>query len=635
MLKLSDFFQPLNLVNLLSFISALIFFDVIGTSIKRWFVTNDKVNLETRIVNWLMGLGFFIFLWFLLGFFIVPTQANILISVLVLLGVSLPWYLKDKSYLPLLRLIKPLIIPIILILPFLPPTFVRASLPPYLWDEMAYHFISPYASLHGLSQFWQFNGGLYANLPRLIDTLYILAFSVTRTYSVVRLIQFAVFVSTLFTTFLLVKRLMGKVSAFLFVLILLSLPLELPYITTIGYVDLPALCFLLLGLVFGMVFLFSGTKKDYLVLSSVFWAMSVGTKYTTLISFGAFIISFLLIYWIKNRDFSRIFDKKFLLKIVIGLIIFGGYWYIKNFVVYGNPIYPFLFPCWGKFASDCATGASFFGTWTLAVNSHTFYKIIQLLLPQNNLLPLALLASSIFIFFSGNQKSKFMLIMLILAFGVEIVVLKYFSGFDGRYQRHLMLILVLIIVLSASVKLRNLKLKMVRVVLILILAFSCVFYYVQNVRELYNPDFLKPQLIEYALGKENIYEWLNYIFPDTSAAVVWCENPKNGPVPLTIFDPDMIWYRYDGLMRVYLIGCYDSYVLAPSEWKNFAAIAKGRKLKIWAVSVNKCLKSVAAGPEAGTEDGERITQMRQLNNTVICNSTEIVPNLYYFDYSSL
>lgn len=631
MLKLSDFFQPLNLINLLYFVFALIFFEILGTLIKSFFVRNNKIDSETHLINWLMGLGFFIFVWFIVGFFIIPTQLNLQISILILLGISLPYYLKNKKYLSLFRLVKPLILPIILILPLLPSTFVKASLPPYIWDEMAYHFVSPYVALHSISQYCQGYGDLYGYLPRLMDTLYILSFSLTRTYSVVRLVQFSILMTSIFCAFLLIKKLLGNISAVLFVLIFLSLHVAIPTLATIGYVDIAALSFLLLGLIFGITFLFSNIQ-DHLILSLVFWAMSIGTKYTTLTAFAAFMVSFSITYWIKNRSFATLFVRKTLLKIVLGLAIFGGYWYMKNFIVFGNPIYPFFFPCWGKFAQNCGVGSSFFG-WTLQVNFYTFYSIITTLLPQNMVVRFAFVLSPFLIALFGNKKSKLLLLMLTVSFGIEIIFLKYFSGFDPRYQQYLSLTLILIMILLVSTRFKLFIASLARTVILIALVSSCILLYLQNVRNINSFNYVTLDEVSYTLGKENIYDWIKNKLPDVSAVAFWCENPPGGPIALAIFDPDVA-FSYSGLMKVYLVGCYyGNPVLQPEEWKNFVLIAKERKLKFWTVSINRCSENETIAPQYPGHALE--TQMRDLNNTIICNSTEVVPNLYYFDFEKL
>lgn len=634
MLKLSDFFQPLNLVTLSYFLGSIVFFDVLGMFVKRFFIKDTKIDAKTRLLDWLLGLGLFVFIWFLLGFFVPPSQHNILISVVLLFLVSFPRYLIEKRYLSLFSFVKPLILPIILLIPFLPPTFVKASLPPYAWDEMAYHFISPYEALHiGV---WQFTGGVYQNVPRIMDTLYVLSFSLLHTYSVVRLIQFSILITSIFSAYLFIKKSLGNISAILFILIIFSLPLGIPELATIGYVDIAALSFLLIGLVLAICFLFFN-KKDYLVVSLIFWAMSVGTKYTTLTAFAAFIVSFLIVYWFKNKSFRRLLDKKVFLKIVLGMVIFGGYWYIKNIVIYGNPVYPFFFPCWGRYAQDCIQGSFFFGTWTTPINFNTFYFVIKTLLPQNIILYVALALSPFLLLLYSDKKSRILLLLFSLSFGIELLIMKYFSGFDGRYQQYLMITLILVITLFFSIKPKLLIIKMVQLVLLFVLIMSCVFFYLKNARDLNSLRYVNWQEINYSLGKENIYDWIKFKLPDVAEATIYCDNPSGGPLNLVIFDPDMIWFTYNGLNRVYLLGCYtyNPPGISLSDWGNFVAVAKEKKLQFWTISNNSCVADdkVTPGMEKTKSDSKFF--WRQVNNSIVCNSIPVVKDLYYFDYKKL
>lgn len=643
MLKLSDFFQPLNLVNLTYYFSALLFFDILGIFVKSFLVKDQKIKSETRLIDWLIGLGFFIFFWFLVGFVITPSRTTLLISIGMLFLIALPNYLRNKEYLTYFPLLKRLIIPIILLIPLLPSTFVKASLLPYYGDEMAYHFISPYAVLYQMKVFWTFNGGLYQNVPRLMDTWYILSFAITHTYSVARIIQFSVLATALMTAFLFIKKILGTFSAFLFVLIFLSMPLTLPFTTTIGYVDVPAYCFLLLGFVLGLYF-FNTNKNEYLVLSLLFWSMSIGTKYTTLIPFAMFFPSLVFVYFLKYKSFSKLFDKKLIIKILLGIIVFGGYWYIKNFIFYGNPIYPFIFPCWGSFANDCKTGSSFFGTWTSPINLNTFYSVvIKELLPQNLWLHLMLIISPILIILFGDKKNRLLLVLALLPFIGEILILKYFSGFVVRYQQHLEFYLIFIMVLLVSTKFKGFLINCIKYTAILILLISSLINYFQNSRYVNRLRFVNWDEMNYSLGRLSAFDWIKRRYPNTVEAIKWCENPPGGPVALARFDPDMIWYGNDSLIRSYLVNCYYANPdLGVNDINNIVAVAKQRKLRFWTISTNSCIlqKEVKSGKELGDSNGnssevKSLLQMRQLNNAVVCNSQEVLPNLYYFDYEKL
>jgi|GEM_PF-2957162 len=634
MLKLTDFFQPLNFLNLVYYVGALVYFDIFGSFIKSFIIKNREVTTETRLTNWLIGIGFFVFIWFSLGFFVIPTKSNLLISIIITFLISLPKYLSKREYITLFKIVKPLLLPIFLIIPFLPSTFVKASLPPYVWDEMAYHFLSPYDALHMSVR--HFTGGLYENVPRLMDILYMFGIPLTNTYSVIRLIQFSIVTTSLFVGFLLIKKLLGVVPAILFILIFLSLPLGLPDLATIGYVDVVAMSFLLLGFLFGLVFLFFD-NSDYLVLSALFWGMSLGTKYTTLVSFLAFLVTFLIAYWFKHKSYKYVFEKGILIKIIIVFLLFGGYWYVKNLIIYGNPIYPFIFPCWGRYALDCAKGSSFFGTWTIPVTIKNLYSIIMSLIPQNIVLQFTLIFSSLLTIFYGLKKNKLLLLMSLLPLVIELIIMKYFSGFDARYQQYLIVYLIFVIVLVFSVKPKINFIKLIQLLFFITLISSTSFYYVKNVMQLNSLKYLNWHEINYALGRENINDWIKFRLPDVSEATIYCGENSGEPLNLVILDPDMIWFTYNGLNRVFMVGCYAYYPpnMSLNDWENLIKIAKERKLQFWTISINPCVSQdkIIPGMEGDTT-GDKF-RMRLVNNLIVCNSTQIVRNLYKFDYRTL
>ena len=145
LLKLSDYFQPLNANILLYFLALLLFLDSLGTFIKK-FIISDQKSENTRIVNWLIGLGFFIFIWFCLRFFTPPRQSSIILTIILISAITLPSYFKNGEPKKILFAIWRLKVPILIISAFLPAVFVKASLPPYYADEMAYQFLAPWAS---------------------------------------------------------------------------------------------------------------------------------------------------------------------------------------------------------------------------------------------------------------------------------------------------------------------------------------------------------------------------------------------------------------------------------------------------------------------------------------------------------
>ena len=190
---LNDYFTPLNVWNLITTLGLLLFFDVLGSFINHFFL---KFSTKLRSVYWLFGLGVFICIWFVAGFFIVPHRLPIIISIILILLITLPNYFWHKEFSPLWSTIRELKLPLLILLPLMPAVFVKSSLPPYRWDEMVYHYISPWQLQHLTT--WHFAGGLYENLPRVFDTFNTLIFSLTHTYSIARFFHFLIFCGLIF-----------------------------------------------------------------------------------------------------------------------------------------------------------------------------------------------------------------------------------------------------------------------------------------------------------------------------------------------------------------------------------------------------------------------------------------------------
>jgi len=640
MLKLSDFFQPLNFQTLAYFLLLFLSFDVFGTFIKKTFIKYQKED-ETRILNWIIGLGAFVFIWFILGFFVAPKGNPVLYSIPLLLAISLSSYVKEKKYLELPKVLWSLKVPILIILPFLPAVFVKASLPPYYSDEMAYHFLSP-SDIKQMGV-WAFNGGLYQNVPRLFDTFFILTFSITRTYSIVRLFHFSILATSMIFAYMNLKKNFGFLVGLLFFFAFFSIPDEIVFVSTLGYVDIATISFMLIGFLMSIDYLVNTSSKS-LIISSIFWAMALGTKYTPITAILSFSVPLLAIIIKNGTKFSEIFRPNFLFKILLSFLVFGGYWYIKNFVVYANPIYPFIFPCVGKYAADCSADSSFFTAWTVPVTFSNISVIMGGLFPGNKILQSLILITPIFIFFNKNKKIKRISLLILASIMIEFLVLKKFSGFYARYHQHLQFWMLVLLAIQLANEYKNKLLYVLFGLCFLALTYSLVLSYVKTVRYTDSLKFLNWDEINYSIGRSNIYDWVRQKLPGMAEAARWCENGQGGEfTPIARFDPDMIWYQNDGFIRSFLVNCYwGNPNLGSTEWSDIIKPAKDRKLKFWTITPNPCLPKEQVKSKTELQDTNnnagninQLLLMRRLNNSVVCNSQQVLPNLYYFDYQKL
>lgn len=632
MIQLSDYFQPLNPHTLFYSFLLFVFFDSLGTFVKK-FIIKPVASDSSRILNWLIGFGFFIFVWFVLRFFIPPHQPAVIITILVLSAVALPTYVKNGEFKKALAALWQLKIPLLIIAFFLPAVFVKASLPPYYADEMAYQFIPPY--FLKMIDVWRFDGGLYSNVPQLFNTFFNLAFALTKTYSIVRLFHFSILVTAMGYTYQKLKDHFGLIIGFFFVFTFFSLPIDIVLTATLGYVDVATYSFILIGVVSLLDFLFVQTAKP-LLLAAIFWGMALGTKYTATTIFITYNLSVLLVVWTKQKFLlPKIINRRTVFSLISVVLIFGGYWYIKNLIAYGNPIYPFFLPCL-RYAEFCKTQAANFFAWTTPITMANIPRIIKALLPANTPLQIALLTAPILAFLNKNPKTRLLSVIFTLTISLEFLILKQFSGFYPRYQQHLQLLMLLLIAIQLANQYSSVFINFIAKIFYLLVFYFVLASFVLTVINTNSLKVLNWTEINYARGKIDIYDWVDQKFPRVKDGITWCEKPPSGrPTPLARFDPDMIWYEDDGFMRSFMTNCYfENPPLEDLPLDQVLDTAVKGKMQFWTITPNRCQPQEEVQKHLSYE-GDHQLYLRRLNNIVVCHSQEVRPNLYYFDYAAL
>lgn len=626
---LSDFFQPLLPFNIFIFVSLFFFFDIVGSFVIEK-ILRFKIDLQKRIAVWLVGFGSFIFLWFIASLSVAYTKSNILISIAILTLITLPNYIKNNGFKSFVISLKKAWIPILIILPFLPAVFVKASLPPYYGDEMAYQYISPFTMLNLTPV--KYIGGLYADLPRSLNLLWEIIFSLTNTYSIARLFHFTILATGLIYTFNTLKKNFGLIAGFLFVFLFLSLPQDIVLTSTVGYIDVGAYIFLLMGIVSATDFV-RNPSRETIGLTTIFWSMNLGTKYTGLTAFISFFVAFGILALFSWQKYRKFFTIKLTTYYLLLFVVIGGYWYIKNFILYGNPTFPFIFNCWGNHVEPCGQAGAFFGNWTTKVNLENAKLIVSQLFIGNKILQVLVFTVPFFALFVKNHKVKYIILALIGSLIIEISYLKYFSGFYVRYHQHMQLILLLIIILTL---LNTSKMRIIDLIRKLVLATLILFSagnYFLTAKHTNSLNFLNLTEISYAINKIDIYDWIHFNFFDMKEVIEWCERPEK--VNLARYDPDLIWFEHNGLSRVFMLRCnFENPNVDTTEIDKIIPSAITNKQKFWLVSTAKCLKDNEVKPKFDYEQPYQF-YLRRVNNKIICNSGEIKPNLYYFDYQKV
>ena len=632
MIHLKDYYHPFSFGMSLTLISVLFYLDSLGFWVRREWL--KATSSEFRTMDVLLGLGHFVFLWFVLGFFIAPTQIAIAFS-LVCTGIPLQYYsFKKKALKQLvtLDLLSPAIV-FLIVARFLNLAFVKSSLPPYYSDEMAYHFIS--ASALTKIDTWHFEGDLYGMLPRLLDTFYLLGFSLTKTQVIGRAVHFIILLSTFIMSFRILKKRLGIYTAFLFVFGFFSIPQNIVFYATLGFVDVASFCFILLGVIFG--FFFSLEKDmDLLILSAFSWSMALGIKYTGLTCFVVFLFVLAATILTRFSQFKSLFTFSVFKRLLTVSTFCGGYWYIKNLVLTGNPIFPFIFPCY-RWTEACQTGSSFFGTWTTPISWANRYLIgEQLFQTQHSylyLIGLGLFATWI----PQLKTARFFSFAVLLLVAGELLILKQTSGFLMRYHQHLQLLLLLLIAVPLGSLIQIIPWRLAQIVVLLAICKPLFSTYRVEIRNANLSQMTKSEA-DYAYGKTDIFSFVESHFPGSISIVRWCDNPPGGKaVDLLRIDPDTIWFTDATYYKQFFTNCHDG----PTPFNGQTTIseiterAKREKMSFYLWSVNACTDPDRITKKIPEEKDWQL-QMARVNNFLVCHSKKVLPdNIYYFDYRTL
>lgn len=636
-MTINDFFHPLNTYNILIFIFAFFVFDSIGVN----FAYFLKFPNFLRPVFWIYGLGLFVFIWFLLHFYLPFDAWYILITLLFTAIVSLPVYFKQKGPLVLFSEIIKFPIPFIFILPVIAYMFSIISLPPYISDELAYHynsintvFINPAAS-------WNFsqNISLYQMLPRFLETGYILFFSLTETYAVARLLHFLIFFSSIFSIAIFLKNNLNIVSAAVYTFLVLFLQGLLLIESTFGHVDVGAAALANLTLITVSGYLLT-KQKGYAFAAAGLFGLAIGIKYTILTFLAAMVLTGLILILIDNykeRLWQKIFLKHYkdLLLILILVLIFGGYWYVKNYFVTGNPIYPLFFSC--KDNISCGVKGEFMNSWGPALNQDNFNIIKNELFQNSNnlfvIMPLALLLGLIFSFFTRNKILRILSLMISLSIIIEIVISRSISVFVLRYYYHWVLLIPLALSLP-FIAVKEVRKPFLAISIIGVIFFSFLLLQstlpvtFQTISRINSGYYIHggEGVEKYAKHQMSTEQWVEFAFPKMGSIAKWCGGNKPR-VNIYYSDPKIIRFNgYEGGIFIYLVNCDIINIgILPDDNSTDSFISNTGKTNpiIYYMSVEKCNPI-----DPPKYDDPEVKKQYETNQRLVCRGEEILKNLY-------
>lgn len=621
-IHLVDYFKPISPSIFLLFLVFFFTFEMIGF----WF-SQKIVHAPswTRSIWWAFGLGVFICAWFLVNLFVPITQRSVLLVLFTLVIPSFFFYLKHRGWQSLFRTYWLARLAIISFVPLIPLVLIKASLPPYLTDEMAYQYMSPVDL--SLATKWSFSGGIYHVIPKSLNLLYHLTFALTKTYALARLFHFLILFTAMLSLFSWLRDRINLVAAFIFWILFFFAPQLILYESaTSGYIDIGAASFIFLATITTYEWLIDPNKSTP-VPALAFWALALGTKYTAITSFSAQAILVSLYFIFHKTKINLKLNKKLAFNSVIIFLLFGGFWYLKNLVITGNPIYPFLFGCRPL---DCVGDQALFSGWTTPVTIRNLPTIFNDILFGWRKLELAFIGALFFSLLHIRHSLKKIDVFLILALMMELFFIKAFAGFYFRYFWHLQFFCYLIIVSHVPKKVVFKPLAILKLAFCLYLVVLASINFIRTTKFAYAQDRLPKIQVDYALQKIDISDWVRIKFPKMHHIALWCDQLEViQPIKLYRSDPDLIWSSYEGQVRAFMTNCiFSDTGFDPKKDPSTATEQLRSNLRStdYYISLAKCQKPEEVQPLSHETKWQEF--LRQVDNNVVCSIPQLLPHLY-------
>ena len=621
---LNSYFAPIDFNSIIILVFVLFTFDSIGSFIAGFIKPAEYL----RPIYWIWGMALIAFFLFLMHLALPFRPEYITILLLSSLSITLPSYLKRKDFTKLYVCFKNFKFPFLILILIAQPLFFLLSAPPYYADEMLYHFYSPARIL--LEQKWPFLDSfagpapsLYEMIPKSLDIIYWMTFSLSKTYVLARILHFILAFSVLFAVSLFLKRNLNRLSAIIFISLALLLSTGFLHSTTIGYVDAAAGSLAILFLIM-MIDLVKHPKKSQILASTLVLSSTLGIKYSSIaFSLTVACVSLILILLSVSKLRSKIAKSiKLIPKLILIFTFFGGFWYIRNFVLSGNPVYPIALSCWHGWL--CPYGANLFGA-TPFDREHVIF-IIYSIFQERNLVFATAIALIISIIYSFRQKTgiiKNLSVIIILSLFFELILIKRHANFELRYYYHWFLLIPLVLALPAGlIERKKSPYYYFLIFLIYLIPINMVY---MNVQKMYQNSFTPKNIKDYALRKISLNGWLESTFPKMNQVIKWCGDNKSLQ-NLILIDPYHIWFSSEAGIRAYLLNC-NIQVPFSSTSSNDDLVKMIRKQypNGYLISEERCGHFVKKIPQYA--DNTYIKR-HDLNQKLICSSKEILSNLY-------
>lgn len=310
-----------------------------GYYLTQLFSNMLKINIESKWgliqtgIYLATGVTIFSYTAMILGIITQFTKTNLLILLTIFLIFStnslfalckeLISYIKLIKFQPVNHLLN------FVLIALLSTLYLASMQPPHTSDELNYHLPQAQEIVDSHHVDVMFGGHFfYGNIPKMMEILYAAAISIS-SYQLAHLTHYAFLLAFIAIIYGVMKKLFEERTAVL-VSILLLMYDDLTWNMTSGFVDGAAFVMEIAGLLLTLTYLQLKTKKEseFLLYSGITFGIAATIKYSVFITI--FYVGMLLLPYLK-KEWKNI---------VIPAVLLGGFWYLKNLFIFGNPFYP-------------------------------------------------------------------------------------------------------------------------------------------------------------------------------------------------------------------------------------------------------------------------------------------------------
>ncbi len=298
------------------------------------------INIKKELVLYpVLGAGFVAMIVYILGLCGLVYKLCYLIFIIsgILLGFIFhqkeEWNIS-KKYLPNFNFLQ-----LCLFLIFIYTSFINllGALTPETFFDSQFYLLGN-LNLWKLNHKISFNPYSFSSLyPFNINMLYLINIVLNNDISA-KLISWFCGLVCCFVVYNFTKKYFSKTTALVAVLIFYTVP-NVMMVSWKTAIELGITMFET-AMVFCMIeFLFS-KEKYWLILSGIFAGFALGSKYLVLLEFFSISVAFLIFRILNKEKFFEIF--KDYVYFLFSAIIVCSFWYLRNIILTGNPVFPFF-----------------------------------------------------------------------------------------------------------------------------------------------------------------------------------------------------------------------------------------------------------------------------------------------------